>query len=190
MSIVIYLGRNIKEYENKSEEIIAQAISEGRIRCELCLESMRRHSSYERGIRETRQSITITMVWCSKCKNWHALLPDFLLPHKHYSGNEVESVIIDSESVPVNQIETQASEPTVRRWIRQIGDRIRQAVGILKYLFRRLGQAVSEAVIDAGPVYSELEQLLEMAPHAAKYSGNKLGLANLWLGTSGMNVCI
>ena len=99
-------------------------------------------------------------------------------------------MIIDSESVPVNQIETQASEPTVRRWIRQIGDRIRQAVGVLKYLFRRLSQAVSEAVIDAGPVYSELEQLLEMAPHAAKYSGNKLGLANLWLGTSGMNVCI
>lgn len=190
MSIIIYLGRDIKEYESKSEEIIARAISEGRIQCELCLQPMSRHSSYERGIKETGQRITITMVWCNKCRKWHALLPDFLLPHKHYSGNEIESVIIDSASIPVKEIETEASETTARRWIRQIGGRIRRSISILKYLFGREGQAVSEAAIDAGPGYSELEQLLEMAPAAVKYSGNKLGLANLWLGTNRKNVYI
>jgi hypothetical protein len=145
---------------------------------------MAQHSTYERGIKETRQRITITMVWCSECKKWHALLPDFLLPNKHYSGNEIESVIIDSASVPVNQIETEASEATVYRWIGQIGGRIRRAVGILKYLFWRAGQAVGEVAIDAGTAYSELEQVLEKAPSAVRYSGNKLGLANLWLGTN------
>ena len=192
MSIVIYLGRNIKEYTSRSEAIIEQALREGRLRCEHCLQPMRRrrHSKYERSIRETGQKLIITMVWCKKCKNWHALLPDFLLPHKQYSGNEIESVIIDSTFVPINHIETQASETTLRRWIDQIINRLKQAVSILKYLFGSAGQSVSEAAIDAGPGYSELEQLLEKAPTAVKYSGNKLGLANLWLSTNRRNVYI
>jgi len=149
---------------------------------------MARHSSYTRGIKEIGQSIKVTIVWCSACEDWHALLPDFLLPYKHYSGNEIEGVIIDSTTeptVPVIQIETAASESTVRRWINQIGDSIRGAVSMLKFLFGRAGQAVSEAAIEAGSGYSELEQILEMAPSAVKHSGNKLGLANIWLGTNG-----
>jgi len=190
MSIVLFLGRNVKEYDDNSEETINRLVSEGAIRCESCLQPMTRHSSYERGIKETGQRITITMVWCSKCRKWHALLPDFLLPKKHYSGNEIEGVLIDSAALPVNQVETEASESTVRRWVKQISEKIKQAVGILKYLFRRAGQAVSEAAIDTGLVYSELEQVLEMAPSDAKYSGNKLGLANLWLGTFEITVYI
>ncbi|MCL2853760.1 MAG: DUF6431 domain-containing protein [Defluviitaleaceae bacterium] len=182
MSIVLYLGSDIKEYIEKSEELIKQAI--GRTLCELCLRPMARHSSYPRGIKETGQKIEVTMVWCRKCKNWHALLPDFLLHQKHYSGNEIESVILDSATEPAKLIDTKASESTVRRWVRQISERIRQAVGILKYLFGRGGQAVSEVAIDAGLPYDELEQVLEMAPSTVKCSGNKLGLANMWLGTS------
>jgi hypothetical protein len=188
MSIVLFLGQNLKEYVEGNEKIIQDQIIQERIRsgailCESCLQPMARHSCYERKIKETGQKISITVVWCSKCKIWHALLPDFLLPNKHYSGNEIESVVIDSASASVSQIETEASEATVRRWIRQIGERIKRALGRLRFLFRRAGQPVSEAAVDTGPTYSELEQLLEMAPQAVKYSGNKLGLANLWLGT-------
>ena len=181
MSIVMYLGRNIKDYEEKSTEIITKALKEGRILCELCLRAMSRHSSYRCGIKETGQVITITMVWCSKCRKWHALLPDFLLPCIHYSGNEVESVIIDSVSTLVSQIETEASENTVRRWIKQIGERIEKAISKLKYRFGHGGQPVNEIEIDMGHRYSELEQILEKAPQLLKYSGNKLGLANIWL---------
>ena len=184
MPIVMCLGRTVKEYEEISEGIITQAISEGSIRCELCLQPMSRHSSYERGIKETGQRIVITIVWCSECGKGHALLPDFLLPYKHYSGNEIEGVIIDSATEPVNQIDTEASESTVRRWIEQIGERIGHAVGKLKYLFGRAGQAVCEVTINTGHCYSELEQVLELAPNVLKNSGNKLGLANLWLGTN------
>jgi hypothetical protein len=141
-------------------------------------------------IKETGAQITIIVVWCSKCRVWHALLPDFLLPYKHYSGNEIESVIIDSAEEPIDHIETAASESTVRRWIKQIGTRITQAIGILKYLFRRSGHVVSEVAIDTGPGYSELEQILEMAPSSEKFSGNKLGLANIWLGTNAIAVYI
>ena len=180
----MYFGRNVKEYNEKSGGIIKQAITGGRIRCEQCLMPMRYHSNYIRTIKETGQKLRITVVWCSKCRKWHSLQPDFLLPHKHYGGNEIESVIIDSGTLSVDEIDTEASYSTVKRWIKQISGRIRQAVSKLKYHFGRAGQALSEAEIDAGNCYSELEQVLEMAPKPIKCSGNKLGLANIWLGST------
>ena len=182
--MVLFLGRNVKEYITVSEKIIQELLKSGIIRCEECLQPMKRHSGYERGIKETGQKIAITMAYCGKCKKHHALLPDFILPRKHYSGNEIESVIIDSETATVNEIETEASEITARRWIAEIGERIKRAIGVLKYLFARMGKTVSELTIQPGAPYNELEQLLEKAPDPIKSSGNKLGLANLWLGTS------
>ena len=185
MSIVLYLGRTVKEYKEISGGRIKALLSGGTLQCELCLRPMRRHSSYVRGIAETGEEIEITMVWCRKCKNWHALLPDFLLPNKHYSGNEVEDVIIASGTESALQIETKASESTVLRWIREIGEGIGRAIGIIKYEFLRIGSGISEIAIDAKTDYGRLEQILEMAPREIKYSGNKLGLANIWLGASG-----
>ena len=188
LSIVIYLGRNVKEYEEQSEKIITKHLHDGNIRCEKCLGPMHRHSRYYRGIKETGQKIEVTMVWCSKCRKWHSLLPDFMLPNKHYSGNEIEGVVIDSADTEAKLIETCASESTVRRWIKEMGERIRHAVGILKYHFRRMGIGISEAGIDSGPAYSELEQILPLAPKELKCCGNKLGLANMWLGISGIKM--
>ena len=184
MAIILFLGQNVKAYNEKGSKLIKEIINSGSILCEQCLQPMKYHSRYTRGIKETEQKIAIVMVWCESCKKWHALLPDFLLPYKHYSGNEIESVFIDSTSMPVNQIETEASESTVKRWICQIGERVQRTMGILKNLFGRLGKAINEAAIIPGSAYNELEQILEMAPSAIKSSGNKLGLANIWLGTN------
>jgi flavoprotein len=182
MPIVLFLGRNVKEYTEKSEKTIKEMIKENAFRCEICLQPMKLHSSYERGIKETGEKLTIMIVRCKACEKGHALLPDFLLPNKHYSGNEIESVIIDGASVSVDEIETEASESTVRRWISEVGESVQRACGIIKYLFKRMGRAISELSVTAGPAYSELEEILEMAPERIKNSGNKLGLANLWIG--------
>ena len=185
MPIIMFLGKNVKEYLEKNSEIIKGAINGGSLLCELCLSPLRRHSVYERKIKETSKQITITIVWCRACKKYHALLPDFLLQRKHYSGNEVERVMIDC-TMPVSEIETEASESTVRRWIKSVGESIRGAVGKLKLRFGRAGRAVSEVAIDAGTAYGELEQIFEMAPSAIDWSGNRLGLANLWLRAEAM----
>lgn len=188
MPIVMYLGRNVNEYSEKSEEIISQAISAKKILCELCLKQMRRHSEYDREIKETGQKITIIVVWCRGCSTWHSLQPDFLLPCKHYSGNEIEGVIIDSATEPVGHIDTTASEPTVRRWVKQIGNRIVEAASKLRRQFSQAGYAVGIAAIDAGHCYNELEQILTAVPEQdeIKCCGNKLGLANIWLRTIGI----
>jgi len=181
MSIVLYLGYDINEYNESSAKKIQKCIENGEIICENCSKPLTRHSTYDRTIKEKKLTLTITMVWCKKCKIWHSLQPDFLLPRKHYSGAEVEDVIIESEFIPVDQINTPASESTRRRWIRNVGDNIRRSVSLLKYLFGRMGQAVSEIAIKAGSCYNELQQILKMAPADIKNSGCRLGLANLWL---------
>jgi len=179
--IILYLGRNVKEYKESAPSKIAQYIKEGRIRCDICTQPIGHHSSYTRGIKETIQKITIAVVYCKKCKRGHALLPDFLLPYKQYSGDEIESVIIDSTTLPINQIDTEASESTVRRWIVQVVNKIKMAISKLKYQFIQTYQPISEIRLELGSAYNELEQILYMHPTPIKYSGNKLGLANILL---------
>jgi len=185
MPIVMYLGRNIKEYLENGESEIKRALSAGEICCDLCLKRQRYHSQYNRTIKETGEELTIIVVWCRRCKKWHSLQPDFLLSPKHYSGNEIECVVIDSANEPVSHIETQASESTVRRWIRDVGAGIVGAVGNLKFHFGRAGHAVNEIAITPGHCYDELEQILELAPYEMDCCGNKLGLANMWLRSMG-----
>jgi hypothetical protein len=178
----MYLGKNVNEYNSESKKIINRHIMEKRLLCALCTLPMGRHSKYTRGVKETGEEIEITIVRCKACKKGCALLPDFLLQYKQYSGNEIESVIIDSATHAPIEIETEASESTVRRWIAQIGERLKMAVGVLKHLFMQAGRTISEISIEAGHIYSELEQILDKAPKAARHT-NKLGLANMWLGT-------
>jgi len=190
MPIVLYLGRSVKEYREKSEGIINKLLKTNALQCEFCLNPMKRHSSYTRGIKETGEELPIIIIRCKPCRNGHALLPDFLLPRKHYSGNEIESVLIDGAAMPVDEIETEASEPTVRRWLAQVSESVKGACGIIKYLFKCAGKAISELKITAGTPYNELEQILEMAPEPLKSSGNKLGLANIWIGTNAVRAYI
>jgi hypothetical protein len=196
MPIVLYLGKDIKEYESESEKIIKRKMTEGEILCELCTKTMARHSSYDREIKETGDKINITVVWCRPCHTWHSLQPDFLLPCKHYSGNEIESVIIDSATESISNIDTKASESTVRRWIIQISERIMQAISKLKGHCALRGSPISETEIKLGTVYDELEQVLEHAlakifdDPPIKRCGNKLGLANILLRSTDMPALI
>jgi hypothetical protein len=202
MSIILYLGHDVKEYNAKSEKskieseegseesetqseiIINKLLEEGKLLCDICLEPLKRHSNYTRGIRETGETLEITYVFCKDCKHGHALLPDFILRYKQYSGNEIESVLIDSKNQAAKEIATKASESTIKRWIKGVGDSVKKAVSILKSIFMEFGKKISETQLDAGFCYDELEQMMDMAPETVtvKYSGNKLGWANLWLG--------
>ena len=54
---------------------------------------------------------------CHKCKKSKSVLPDFLLPNKHYSADEIESVLLQAIDTAVYDIDTPASVSTVRRWL-------------------------------------------------------------------------
>jgi hypothetical protein len=184
MPIITHICDTVKEYNENSEKRVRQYITEDKILCPKCLKPMRIHSSYAHGVKEVGVDIKIFVVRCkSKCEKGEALLPDFMLPNKQYSAKEIETVVSLGEIKRVSEVDTSASESTVRRWKKQIGDRIAAAISVVKALYVDIGAAVSELALEDGDGFAGLEALLDMAPRRIRHSGSTLGLAILWLGT-------
>jgi len=113
MPIIAYLGFTVKEYENDSMEHLCALT----IYCPKDINAqMTIHSHYLRRIKETGEMIAVYRLICPECGKTIAVLPDFLLPYKQYSANEIEAVMIDAESMSVYDIETKASVRTVQRY--------------------------------------------------------------------------
>lgn len=178
MAIIAYLGSTVNDYIEKSIKLL----SELTIYCpEHNTVEMAAHGSYERGIKETGEKIRIYRFICYECGATVAVLPDFLLPYKQYSANEIEAVLIDAESTKVYDIETQASVYTVRRWIKEMGPLIIRWISMLKALALEItGKAVSEISLFALAPIEQLRTLAECLPKI-KTCGNMLGFAAVYL---------
>lgn len=48
-------------------------------------------------------------MYCPVCKSVHLLLPDFLVPKKHYTKSVIEAALYDFSDCP-------AEDSTIRRW--------------------------------------------------------------------------
>ena len=140
---------------------------------------MRYHCSYGRKIKELEEKLKIHRMICrdKSCRHTDAILPDFLIPHKQYSANEVEAVLLDSDSAPVEEIDTPASISTARRWIRQIGKKISEWFNELKSYAKK---ETSDAQFKYMPHMERLSLLLEKLP-PIRNNGNVLSAALVYL---------
>jgi hypothetical protein len=139
------------------------------------------HDSYPRTIKETGEKIRIYRLICYECNDTIAVLPDFLMPYKQYSANEIEAVIIDAETTGVYDIETKASVYTVRRWIKTIGDQITEWISKFKALIiKTTGKTVSEIILLGLTPTEQLKTLSEYLPKI-KTCGNILGFACIYI---------
>jgi len=136
-------------------------------------------ASAHHGVR--REEITIVVAYCDHCKKHHALLPDFLSPHKQYSANEIEAAVIDGDRMPVSEIETVASESTVRRWITEAREGINRAVSVIKAHLANAGCAISDLRFVGMTGYETLAALLDALGLKRGGAGSVLGRANAWL---------
>jgi hypothetical protein len=162
--------------------MIGGRLADGRLCCGKCFKRYRLNTSYERHVKETGETLRIQVVYCKSCKEYHALLPDFISPYKQYSAAEIEKVVTDRSRV--SDIPTQASESTVRRWKVQIGERTMRANSTLKArLIEMLVKAVSEIYLEGKTIYEELAHLLSRFPERPERSGTAIGEANIWLGS-------
>lgn len=117
MPITTYLGSTIHDYREKSYSMLLSL----EVFCPKHADQrMMLHDKYMRTVKETGDQILIHRLICYKCKYTIAVLPDFLLPHKQYSANEVEAVLLDAGMMSVYDIDTDASVYTVRRWIKTL----------------------------------------------------------------------
>ena len=91
--------------------------------CPRCLGVAHGHGSRKRHVIRNGQKYWYRVprgLCVGKCKRSFTVLLPFMLPHKYYSGPEIEKVLSAfEEGATVNSVETSAEESTIQRWKQQ-----------------------------------------------------------------------
>jgi hypothetical protein len=116
-----------------------EMLNRGDILCPLCGGAFAVHGSYKRHCKDgfdQRHDGWIAQVHCSACNKYPSLIPDFIMPYKHYKAEVIEAVIIESEEGCLDLSSCPADESTMRRWANQFKERGARAAGwLLAILF-------------------------------------------------------
>jgi hypothetical protein len=116
---------------------------------------------------------------CVACDKYPALIPNFLMPHKHYEAAVIERAIKYSEDGE-GLSDCPADESTMRRWINQFKGRGALAVGwLLSALFTIYGRRISAMELQNRGLLKQLARLLREYP--VPESGPIIGSANIIL---------
>ena len=113
------------------------AMLRGLVLCALCMGALKYHSCYWRRIKDEEgdcQNGWVAQGHCASCNKYPALLPEFIMPYKHYRADVIEGVIKGSEEGAVIEhiAGCAADVSTMRRWVRQFRGRMaRSAVKLL-----------------------------------------------------------
>ena len=104
--------------------------------CAICRGKLKYHGCYRRHVQDAESNKEygwVAQARCDNCKVYPALIPEFIMPYKHYSAEVIEHVITKSENG--GSVEclggVSADASTMRRWCRQFKERGQQAVGWL-----------------------------------------------------------
>ena len=176
MSIIVYLGSTVEDYNNEAMSRL-NAID---IYCPEHGRKMVLHDHYYRGIKDLEVKIKIHRVICHDCGKTHAVLPDFLQPYKQYSSSQIEDALKDDAEVSSHKAEASAS--TKGRWLKTMGAKAQAMASMMSVMaLETVGRTVSILTL-VGMSY--LNQILEIAKYlpAIKSSGNALGVACMYLG--------
>lgn len=117
-------------------DIAKDLTSRGIVLCAICTSFFTVHRVYQRGLKDLDSSIEqgwVAQLCCDVCKKYPALIPSFIMPHKHYKAEVIEAVIAEYESGRniEHMVGCSADISTMRRWVRQFGERCPQAIGWL-----------------------------------------------------------
>ena len=188
--IVFHAGEICKANFYERSEVIRAAnemVRRGVVLCPLCYAMLKVHSSYPRHCRDengVRHDGWCAQCHCEACEKYPALLPDFLMPHKHYKAEVIEAVIADSEvGVNFENFGDHAADiSTMRRWVRQFKVRGVQAVGWLTSVLLTVYELhICSLELRCRTLLKQLARLLREYP--SPKSGGVIGSANIILTT-------
>jgi len=124
-----------------------EMLRRGYILCPLCGGVLRVHGSYKRHCKDEsgqRHDGWVAQVHCSACNTYPSLIPDFIMPYKHYKSAVIETAIKESEEGCLGLSSCPADESTIRRWANQFKVRGAMAVGwLLAILFVVYGRHIN-----------------------------------------------
>jgi hypothetical protein len=126
---------------NEIKKIYYLCINEARLYCPHCgQEVIYRDSRLRiwRHCNEPADRILIHRMFCRTCNRLHTVLPDVLVPHKHYGAAEIET-ILESE-VRIDEV----SDSTAAHWRQWIRGNEAQIEGVLQSLKLEAGDKLPE----------------------------------------------
>ena len=151
--------------------------------CQLCGGALTVHGSYKRHCKDEyghRHDGWIAQAHCKACDTYPSLIPDFIMPYKHYMADVIEATISASEEGCLGLSSCPADESTIRRWSNQFKERGALAIGwFLSILFAVYGQHVSILEQQNMSLYKRLAYLMLKMP-VPKFGG-LIGRANFVL---------
>lgn len=179
--IVAHLGDTLEEYLVAIFQILTMGLL-----CPDCGGSLGLLCQYPRRpiLNGLRKDMPIQRLICqnTKCGHTHAVLPDFILPHKHYGAAEVERTLKEADAgVAAEKIDTGADVSTVRRWYREF----RSKAGEFSVQLRHIASTVFDKPVFALPpkdpgILSQLRHSLQFLPEISS-CGLVLGKVFQWL---------
>jgi len=148
--------------ENNAKDLIARGV----VLCSICRNAFAYHGSYQRGLKDrdsSKEQGWVAQLRCDICKEYPALIPDFIMPYKHYKAEVIEAVITEYENG--HNIEhtggCAADISTMRRWVKQFKERGAQAVGwLLSVLLSLYNRRISLLKLQNMTLLRQLARLL------------------------------
>jgi hypothetical protein len=182
--IVVDCEPNCKSYHEKIEEIL-DMLSRAVLICPICRHALVLHSRYDRQVIEgdgNVEHISVYVAKCERCGKFQSLLPSFVMPYKHYSGNVIEAVLNHAEGADSKKSICPADDSTMRRWKKQFQERGNAAVGWLQSLAWELCQkALSIIILQGLSILRQIERLLWEIDGKSTSSVSIIGRANRYL---------
>jgi hypothetical protein len=137
--IIWHTEDTYKDKFHKRAEVIYVAkdlAARGVIKCVLCGGYLTIHGCYSRHYRDDEDIAHrgwVAQGRCAECNVFPALIPNFLMPHKHFSAQVIESALSQYEmgNGSTSSTECPASNSTIFRWVKQFAERGEQAMGWL-----------------------------------------------------------
>ena len=137
----------------------------GDVLCPFCLGLITVHGCHHRHILDeqgNRHDGFIAQGYCKPCSRYPSLIPDFILPHKHYEAAVIEAAVSEIEengSMELNSCH--ADDSTIRRWYNQFKERgVRAAGWLLSILFDVYGKHISTVELQCKGLLRQLSHLL------------------------------
>jgi hypothetical protein len=152
--------------KSKVREVAGDLVRRSIVLCAICKGFLKVHGVYSRGLKDWDSSAEygwVAQLYCAACKKYPALIPDFIIPYKRYKAEVIESVIAEHErGRNIEQMGgCSADISTMRRWVRQFGERGVLAVGwMLSILLSLYGRRISLLKLQNKTLLKQLERLL------------------------------
>jgi len=102
---------------------------------------------------------------CTACGKTFTLLPDFLLPFKHYTAAEIEGVLRHFfGGGRLSELHSEADESTLRRWWKEFSQKLPQWAGSLEaQVFKLFNRTPSFIEMSSLPL-TRLQKVLSQLP--------------------------